>query len=244
VSINSLSGEKSTRIGYRHSDYQTRRKILRFLLKYIGFTLLARFRSTESMENFPATGPALLMINHIAFIDPILVLHVVPRNIVPLAKIEVYDEPYFGIFPRIWGVIPVKRDELDRNAVRQVLEVLDAGEIVLVAPEGTRAPQLGEAKEGIAYLGSRSGAPIVPVAVDGTEGFPMLRPFGAWNTPGATVKFGRPFRYRAEYTRAGRDMLRLMTDEAMYVLAAMLPENRRGIYSDLSKATTQTIEWV
>jgi 1-acyl-sn-glycerol-3-phosphate acyltransferase len=49
------------------------------------------------------------MINHIAFVDPIVVLHIVPRNIVPMAKIEVYDYPLVGIFPRLWNVIPVRR---------------------------------------------------------------------------------------------------------------------------------------
>ncbi len=237
-----FSGENTGKI-YRHADWEARRKFCRFLLKYIGFTFMAKFNHAEGMENFPTTGPALLMINHIAFVDPILVLHIVPRNIVPLAKIEVYDIPFFGIFPRIWGVVPVRREELDRKAVRQVLEILDAGEIVLVAPEGTRGPALKEGKEGVAYLASRAGCPVVPVAVDGTEGFPALRPFGAWRTPGAVVKFGRPFHFRQEFSHAGRDDLRRMTDEAMYILAGMLPEKRRGIYGDLDKATTETIEW-
>ena len=135
-----LSGENTGKI-YRHADWEARRKFCRFLLKYIGFTFMAKFNHAEGMENFPTTGPALLMINHIAFVDPILVLHIVPRNIVPLAKIEVYDIPFFGIFPRIWGVVPVRREELDRKAVRQVLEILDAGEIVLVAPEGDARPR-------------------------------------------------------------------------------------------------------
>ena len=102
---------------------------------------------------------------------------------------------------------------------------------------------LKEGKEGIAYLASRAGCPVVPVAVDGTEGFPALRPFGAWRTPGAVVKFGRPFRFRQEFSHAGRNDLHRMTDEAMYILAGMLPEKRRGIYGDLDKATTETVEW-
>jgi 1-acyl-sn-glycerol-3-phosphate acyltransferase len=173
-----------------------------------------------------------------------VVLHVVPRQIVPLAKIEVYDYPVVGIFPRLWGVIPVRREEFDRRAVQQVLDVLGAGEIVLVAPEGTRSPALTQGKEGIAYLASRSGAPVVPVAVDGTPGFPALRFFSpVWRQPGARVTFGRPFRYRAEYSHPDREQLRRMTDEAMYLLAGMLPEHRRGVYADLSQATQETLEW-
>jgi 1-acyl-sn-glycerol-3-phosphate acyltransferase len=205
--------------------------------------LLAKLDKVEGQENVPREGPAILMINHIAFIDPIVVLNVTPRNIVPLAKIEVYDYPVVGIFPKLWGVIPVRREEVDRRAVQQVLDVLRAGEIVLVAPEGTRSPSLTEGKEGDAFHGSRSGVPIVPVAIDGTEGYPALRFTGAWRRGGAVVKFGRPFRYRSDTHRPGRSELRLMTDEAMYILAEMLPPHRRGVYSDLSNASQETIEW-
>jgi len=230
--------------GYNHTDYEIRRWFLRFLLKSIGFTLLAKLDSVEGIENVPASGPALLMINHIALIDPIVVLHLVPRYIVPLAKREVYDYPVVGIIPKIWGVIPVRREEIDRRAVQGVMDVLRAGEIVLVAPEGTRSPQLQEGKEGIAYLASRGQAAVIPVAIDGTIGFPALRFTAAWRGPGARVRFGRPFKFRPEYQRASRVQLRQMTDEAMYVLASLLPENRRGVYADLSKASQETIEWI
>jgi len=66
----------------------------------------------------------------------------------------------------------------------------------------------------------------------------------AWKKPGARVRFGKPFCYRPELKRPSREKLRQMTDEAMYILASMLPEHRRGVYSDLSKATQETIEWV
>jgi 1-acyl-sn-glycerol-3-phosphate acyltransferase len=182
------------------------------------------------------------MINHIAFIDPIIVLHFVPRNIVPLAKVEVYDYPVISIFPKIWNVIPVQREEFDRGAIKKVFEVLNAGEIVLVAPEGTRGPQLKRGKEGVAYLASRSGVPVVPVAVQGTEGFPAPRFTSPWRGTGVFLRFGSPFRYRPEYRRAGRDQLRKMTDEAMYILAKLLPNERRGFYADLSQASQDTIE--
>jgi len=245
MAVNGLQKGKLYASKYDHSLYERRRRFLRFLIRTIGFTILAKLDKVEGLENVPAHGPAILMINHIAFIDPLLVLHVVPRNIVPLAKIEVYEYPIVGIFPRLWGVIPVRREEVDRRAVQQVTDVLRAGEIVLVAPEGTRGPQLSLGKEGVAYLAHRSGVPVVPVAIGGTVGFPALRFISpAWKKPGARVRFGKPFRYRPELKRPSREKLRQMTDEAMYILASMLPEHRRGVYSDLSKATQETIEWV
>lgn len=229
---------------YVHAHWETRRCFLRFLLRTLGMTLLVKLDRVEGLDNVPKIGPGILLINHIAFVDPIVVMHVVPRNIVPMAKIEVYEYPVVGIFPRIWGVIPVHREEVDRRAVQQAMDVLSSGEIILVAPEGTRNPQLQRGKEGMAYLASRSGAPIIPVAMEGTPGLPALRFTRRWHQPGAFVKFGRPFRYRPEYHRASRDQLRQMADEAMYILAGMLPEERRGFYNDLSRARQATIEWV
>jgi 1-acyl-sn-glycerol-3-phosphate acyltransferase len=229
--------ENSTHARYDHSQWERRRRFLRFLIRVIGFNSLVRLERVEGVENVPAKGPAILMINHIAFVDPFVVLHVLPRNIVPLAKIEVYNYPIVGIFPRIWGVIPVRREEVDRRAIQGALDVLRAGEIILVAPESTRSPQLQQGKEGAAYLASRSGAPIIPVAIEGTEGFPTLPFRERWRGPGAQVRFGRPFSFRAGPDRRERNQLRKMTDEAMYALAAMLPEQRRGVYADLSQAT-------
>ena len=227
--------------GYDHSRYESRRRVLRFLLRHIGFTLLAKIDRVDGIEKVPATGPAILMINHINFIDPFVVMNVMKRNIVPMAKIEVYSYPVVGIFPRMYGVVPVQREEFDRRAVQGALEVLRVGEIILVAPEATRGPQLREGKEGIAYLATRSGAPVVPVAIDGTIGFPAFRLSSRWKQPGAHVRFGDPFRFNTSGQRADREMLRRMTDEAMYILSALLPEYRRGVYSDLSLATTDTI---
>jgi 1-acyl-sn-glycerol-3-phosphate acyltransferase len=244
MAVDSIGRERSLSNPYIHARWERRRRFLRFLIRYIGFTTLAKLHRVEGLENVPGVGGAILMINHIAFIDPIVVLHTLPRNIVPLAKIEVYSYPGISIFPRLWGVIPVRREEFDRRAVQQVLQVLNAGEIVLVAPEGTRGPSLTQGKEGVAYLGYRSAAPVIPVAIDGTVGFPALRFSKAWRQPGAVVKFGRPFRFRLGLKRPGRDDLRKMTDEAMYILAAMLPPHRRGVYSDLSRATQETIEWL
>lgn len=244
MAVDSLEHDHSLHPRYNHARYAARRRVLRFLLKWVGFTLLGKIDYVEGLENVPAAGPAILMINHIAFIDPFVVLNVLPRDIVPLAKIEVYNYPVVGIFPRLWGVIPVRREEVDRRAIQQSLEVLKAGEIVLVAPEGTRGPALKEGKEGAAYLSSRSGAPIVPVAIDGTVGFPALRFTATWKQPGAQVRFGRPFQFRPEFHHASREQLSKMSHEAMYVLAAMLPPDRRGFYADLSKATRETLQFL
>ena len=227
---------------YDHQALEYMRWNLRWILKHIGFRVLAKYEGAEGVENFPGEGPAIVMINHIALIDPAVVVGSLPRNVVPMAKNEVYRYPVFGYFAKLWEVIPVHRQSFDRNAIRQALGVLKAGECILVAPEGTRNAALQPGKEGIAYIGVKSGAPIVPAAVTGSRGFPTFNPL-RWLREGAYVKMGRPFRFKVDEDALDREMLRLMTDEAMYALAALLPEELRGVYSDLSKATTQTIEY-
>ncbi len=241
--VDSLKQSSLAARRYDHAKYDTRRRFLRFLLRWIGFTLLAKIDSIEGIAKIPASGPAIFMMNHIAFIDSIVVLHTAPRLVVPMAKVEVYEYPVIGIVPKIWGVIPVRRGEVDRRAIQLALDVLRSGETILVAPEGTRGTQLGEAKEGVAYLASRSQAPIIPVAIEGTPGFPALRFSRRWKGPGVHIQFGPAFRYRSEYQRAGREQLHKMTNEAMYILANLLPPQRRGLYADLSQATQDTIEW-
>ena len=229
---------------YNHADWEGKRKFLRFLLRSLAFTLLVNLKRVEGLEFIPKEGPGILLMNHIGWVDPIVLVHVMPRYIVPLAKVEVFDYPVIGIFPPLWGAIPVQRGGFDRRAVQTSLEVLKKEEIILVAPEGTRNPELQPGTGGFAYLASRSGAPIIPVAIEGSTGYPVIRYSRRWRESPISVKFGRPFVYREQYSRAGRDELKLLSNEAMYYLASMLPEGRRGHYSDLSKASQDTFELV
>lgn len=240
-----MGNQNSESVNYReynHTSWENQRRFLRFLLKTLAFPLLVRLERVEGLENIPQKGPGILLMNHIGWVDPIVLVHVVPRNIVPLGKVEVFNYPVIGIFPRIWGAIPVQREGFDRRAIQIALDVLKKKEIILVAPEGTRNPRLQNAKGGFAYLASRSGAPIIPVAIEGSPGYPVIRYSRRWRESPIEVKFGRPFVYREQYKRAGREELRKLSDEAMYYLAAMLPEERRGYYSDLTEASQDTIE--
>ena len=225
-------GLSQWRDGYDHARLEPRRRILRWMVDNIAFRFLVRIESVEGLENLPERGAAIIMINHIAFVDPVVVLGVLPRNIVPLAKVEVYRYPIFGIFPWLWEVIPVHRGDFDRKALRSAEEVLRAGEVILVAPEGTRHPSMQAGKEGVAFLAYRTGAPIVPVSVDGTHGFPTLPVLRRWRGPGVRIRVGKPFRLVHHAERPSREQLRRMTDQAMGALARMLPENRRGVYSN------------
>lgn len=217
--------------GYVPEEWASNRRYLRALLRHVGFRFFARIDAVEGVEHVPADGALILLMNHLAFVDSLAVINSLKRNIVPLAKVEVYQYPLINIFPRLWGVIPVRREGMDLRAIRMALNVLEAKDAVLIAPEGTRSPQLLRGKDGIAYIAARSQATLQPVALEGSPGFPTLPFTQRWRGEGIRVRFGRPFRLQPAPQRLSREQLREITDEAMTMLAELLPEHRRGYYA-------------
>lgn len=213
--------------------YWLQMKTLRILMK-----LLLRFEIT-GLEHIPATGPVIIIINHIAFLDPIMVFGSVPRRVTPMAKIEAFDQPVWGLFMKVYGAIPVHRGEADTNAIKQALRLLKAGEIVLLAPEGTRSPthQLQPAKDGATVLALKSGAPIVPIGVTGTH--QMKAYLRKLKRAPVHLSVGKPFYVQPPTydSRLARQEIAAVTREVMYRLAAQLPPEYRGVYSNLGEAT-------
>lgn len=234
----------SADFAFRQERYTPWRRFIRdFLLRTLAFNVLARVEVT-GLENIPPTGPALLINNHIHAIDPVVIVGAVrTRFVVPMSKVENFSLPIFGALMRRWGAYPVRRGQYDRQAVQNTIDLLRCGHVVLIAPEGTRQPALARAKDGYAYASARTGAVVIPAAIDGTREFTSnLRRL---RKTVIRLQFGRPFYFNPScFKQTGgisRDDLTQMTDEGMYQLARLLPENRRGHYADLSKATTDTL---
>jgi 1-acyl-sn-glycerol-3-phosphate acyltransferase len=209
----------------------------------IAYWLLLKLK-VEGRESVPEQGPVIFMINHIHFLDPFVVLASVPRKVTSLSKEENMHIPFWGLIFKLYGTIPVRRGEVDRQALKETLRVLKAGEALLIAPEGTRSPDhaLQEAHNGLAFIAHHSRAAIVPVAITGTPDFnhnvKRLR-----RTP-VHIQLGNPFYVQAPARRLSREVLQGMTTEAMYQLAALLPSEHRGFYSELDQATERYIVFV
>lgn len=197
----------------------------------------------QGWENIPRTGPVIMMINHIAFLDPVILTGMLPRPLVSMAKVEAYEDKILGPLLHAFDSIPVNRGAADLQALRRILDALEAGLAVLIAPEGHRSESggLGEAHEGIAFVAYRAKVPIVPVGISGTPAFKH----NYWKmkkTP-VTYRFGQPFYLDSGGERVTADILKQMTDEAMYQLAALLPPEQRGLYEDLDKATAKYVKF-
>ncbi|MFN8452830.1 MAG: lysophospholipid acyltransferase family protein [Anaerolineae bacterium] len=220
-----------------------RRRIMRGLINVV-FNLIFRLEIT-GLENIPASGSSLLMMNHITLLDPILCMGAVKqRFVIPMTKIENLENPLTAPFVRWWGSYSINRGEIDRKALMNSIELLKSGQLILIAPEGHRHPEgLSQPKDGFAYIATKADAVIIPAAISGAVGWQSAFRL---KRPRIQVNFGRPFRFRlGENGRVQRDDLPAMMDEAMYQLAiAVKDETRRGVYSDLSKATTKHLEFV
>ncbi|MFR9799962.1 lysophospholipid acyltransferase family protein [Streptomyces sp. MS06] len=120
----------------------------------------------------PASGPAILAVNHSHNVDGPMVMGVAPRPVHFLIKKEAFVGP-LGSFLTAIGQLQVDRHSVDRTAITQALDVLSAGGVLGIFPEGTRGEgDFASLRAGLAYFAVRSGAPIVPVAVLGSAGRP------------------------------------------------------------------------
>jgi len=122
-------------------------------------------------ERLPRSGGYVLAPSHRSMMDIPFAAAVVPRRIRYMGKSSVFEIPVLGWLFRALGGFPVERDGTDRKAVRDSVAMLQAGEVVVVYPEGTRqnGPKIQPLQPGAAYLALRAGAPIVPVGLAGTE---------------------------------------------------------------------------
>ena len=200
---------------------------------------ITRVRVEGDFDAIPREGPVILAANHISNADPVLVgAWLTPRlgrRIHWLGKKEMFDWPVVGWVARNGGIVPVDRDGADVEAFRMASRVLEAGEVLMVFPEGTRSPtaELQPPKDGLAMLALRTGATIVPIGISNTDrlwpkGRPIPRPGGH-----VSMRVGAPFKIAdllpPELDRKAAK--RLATTLIMRRIAALLDPRHRGPYA-------------
>lgn len=207
--------------------YEVLRKLVRLL-----FPLLVRVR-VQGQENFPPSGPYILATNHLSVFDLPLLLMVCPHTVRAFAASKHRRNPFYALLLTAAGSIWVRRGEIDREALQGAFAVLRRGEVLGIAPEGTRARRvyaLQPGKTGAAYIATRADVPIVPVGLTGTEkikqNLPRLR------RTDVVVNIGKPFRL-PESGRVRGPKLDEYTDLIMRRIAALLPPEYRGVYRDV-----------
>jgi 1-acyl-sn-glycerol-3-phosphate acyltransferase len=195
--------------------------------------------------NVPQYGPLIITSNHINFIEvPLIYTHLQPRRITGFAKAETWNNPAMGFLFNLWDAIPIKRGEADTDAFRSALDALKQGKILAIAPEGTRSEsgKLQRGLPGIVMLAQRSKAPILPLAYYGGE---RLRDnINRFKRTNFYIRVGKLFKLSFPEGKIDRATRNKIVDEIMFQIAIILPEEYRGQYSDLTKVTTNYINFV
>jgi 1-acyl-sn-glycerol-3-phosphate acyltransferase len=176
----------------------------------------------------PASGPAILAVNHSHFVDGPMLMGTSPRPVHFLIKQEMFTGP-LGLFLHGIGQIAVDRGSTDRAAVLGALEVLERGGVMGIFPEGTRGEgDFASLRSGLAYFAVRSGAPVVPVAVLGSNDRPgrLVKAFPAPRSR-IDVVFGNPFEAGDGSGRRTRTALDEATVRIQRRLTDHLAEARR-----------------
>ncbi|MGA2489951.1 MAG: lysophospholipid acyltransferase family protein [Anaerolineales bacterium] len=185
------------------------------------------------LAQVPMRGPLILVFNHINSLEvPLLHAHLQPRRMIGLAKIETWDNKIMGWLFDLWEAIPIRRGEADLQALRRCLASLSAGDILGVAPEGTRSydGKLLCGKPGIVLIALHSGAPILPIVHWGGENF--LHNLKHLKRTDFHIRVGKPFSLDTRGEKVTRKIRQAMADEIMYQIAILMPEKYRGQYAD------------
>jgi 1-acyl-sn-glycerol-3-phosphate acyltransferase len=199
---------------------------------------LTRISIEGAVDEIPRQGPVIIAANHASNLDAVVLgswlIPRIGRRFQWLGKKELFDWPIIGYLARHGGVHPVDRSTADVEAYRLAKRILDEGHVLFVFPEGTRSADgtLHEARDGVASLALRTGAPIVPVGIAGSDRIwprrqRLPRPGGR-----VTVRVGSPFRL-ADVLPPDldkRDEKATATGIIMRRIAEQLPDRQKGIY--------------
>ncbi len=199
---------------------------------------------SEQLDKVPHHGPLIIVSNHINLAEVgILYALLRPRPVTGFIAEYRMEAVWSRWIANITKAIPLHRGEADISALKLAVERLRNGEILAIAPEGTRSRngRLQRAHPGAVLLALRSGAPILPLVFYGHESW--VENLKRLRRTDFFIKVGEPFYLIRPDTMVTSEIRQRMIDEVMYQLADLLPEINRGVYADLSKARTDLLKF-
>jgi 1-acyl-sn-glycerol-3-phosphate acyltransferase len=250
-----MSEPKSTKTPdyEKHTLRGRPRKIVRATVLAI-CRALARLR-IDGIANVPASGAVLVVSNHLHNVDPVLTIAAFPRPVHYMAKKEAYNVPVLKQLMNYVGAFPVDRGKGDRSAIRRAEGALSQGIPVGMFPEGTRSStrSLQRAHTGAGMIALKSGVPVIPLVVTGSEALPFNGKKGKIQAgskmperdhTGVRLLFGEPFvipRFIGERKINTHEA----TEIIMVEIARLLPPDYRGIYAEALATETvrRAIPW-
>jgi 1-acyl-sn-glycerol-3-phosphate acyltransferase len=208
-------------------------RILRFLIR-IFLRLIGRIEM-YGKENVPLTGGMIIASNHIGILDIIMVYYGIERTDLFIPVAEKWEKiGWIRWLGRQLNFLFIDRYNPDLKAMRKMIALMKDGKCLVIAPEGTRSltGALIEGKPGVAYLAARSGFPVIPVAITGTEDEVIKANVKKFRKSNITLTGGKPFIIPPLPKKNRDEALQKYTDEIMCQMAAILPERYRGVYAE------------
>ncbi len=187
-----------------------------------------------NLEKAPRVGALIVAGNHLGALDALLVYYVVDQRdyIVLVAE---YHKEYLlrRLLVKIAGAIFIDRYHADFAVLREVLQRLNEGGVLIISPEGTRSRIGGllPGQLGTAYLAAKTGVPVLPASIQGSEDHLILANLKRFKRTRVKVIFGEPITFQPVSRENREETLQIYTDEIMCQIAALLPEQYRGVYA-------------
>jgi 1-acyl-sn-glycerol-3-phosphate acyltransferase len=206
-------------------------KIFRFFVRLV-LGLIARIE-VSGFNNLPSGG-FVIAANHIGRLDAALAYYVLDRPDIIMVVAEKYEKyAIFRWLVRLTNGMFVDRYNSDIHAIRETLRRLQQGQVFTITPEGTRSKSgnLIEAKPGGTYLAWKAGVPVVPVALTGTEDAVVVDRLKHFKRLVVRIVAGKPFTLPPVKGKDRDTAMLQYTDEVMCRIAALLPPDRRGVYT-------------
>jgi 1-acyl-sn-glycerol-3-phosphate acyltransferase len=209
------------------------RNFLRWLIRSL-VRVIARVE-IQGYEHIPNQKSYVLATNHIGILDAIMAFYVLDRwdMYIPVAE-KWENNRFLNWLGKYFNFVFIDRFNPDIKAMRKLIHLMEEGNLLAMAPEGTRSRvgSLIEAKPGVTYLATKLNCPILPVAITGTEDKVILGNLKRLRKSHITITAGPHFTL-PPLPHTGRDeALKQYTDEIMCRIAALLPEKYRGVYAD------------
>jgi len=209
------------------------RNFLRWLLRTL-VNLIAKVE-IHGYENVPPSGAFIIATNHLGMLDAAMLFYALSRWDVFIPVAEKWEEIAFLRWAgKYANFIFIDRFNPDLKAMRKIIGLMEAGNILVIAPEGTRSrtATMAEGKPGVSYLAAKLNRPILPVGLAGTEDKVVMDNIKRFRRSHIVVTAGKAFMLPPLPTKDRDAALKQDTDEIMCRIAALIPEKYRGVYAE------------